>query len=199
MREQANDGSKAAIRGVVRTRRAAMSQADRAQATERLTAQLVTLTERIGARSVACFSSVPSEPDTGPFLDWAMSQGIEVLLPVSLAGSQLDWVRFEGAGAMVSGRHGITEPAGPRLGSYAVGRCDLMLVPACAVDDVGTRLGWGMGYYDRCLAALPAAIPVYAVVFDEDRYSQLPRDPHDVPISGAVSPARTTAVLSGTG
>ena len=199
MREQANDDSKATIRSRVRSRRVAMSPRDRARATGQLTEQLIALTERLGARSLACYSAVSSEPDTGPFLEWAAGAGLEVLLPVSLAGSQLDWVRFEGPGALVPGRHGIAEPAGPRLGPDAASRCDLMLVPACAVDDRGTRLGWGMGYYDRCLAALPAATPVYAVVFDEDRFERLPRDPHDVPVTGAVSPSQTTAVLSGTG
>lgn len=186
--------SKAAIRRGVRARRGAMPQADRTKATAQLTARLIALTQELGARSVAAYSAVPSEPDTGPFLEWAFANGVDVILPVSLPDSQLDWVRYSGADHMVAGRHGITEPLGPRLDGAAIAGVDLMLVPACAVDDAGTRLGWGMGYYDRCLAQLPTGLPVYAVVFDDDRYAALPRDPHDVAVAGTVSPGSLTRV-----
>lgn len=196
MREDPDLKSKAAIRRSVRARRGAMPQAVREDATAQLTARLIALTEALGARSVAAYSAVPSEPDTGPFLEWALTQGIDVILPMSLADSRLDWVRYTGADSLAAGRHGITEPVGPRLGGDAAAGVDLMLVPACAVDEAGTRLGWGMGYYDRCLAQLPASIPVYAVVFDDDRFATLPHDPHDVAITGAVSPGSVTRVLS---
>lgn len=198
MRDEPDLVSKAAIRRSVRARRRAMPQTDRERSTAQLTARLTALVEATGARSVAAYSAVASEPDTGPFLNWALAHDVDVILPVSLAGSQLDWVRFTGAEGLAAGRHGITEPLGPRLGAAAAADVDLMLVPACAVDDAGTRLGWGMGYYDRCLSLMPATVPVYAVVFDEDRYPLLPRDPHDVAVAGAVSPGALTRFLSGT-
>ena len=188
--------SKSVIRRSVRARRRAISPQARASATAQITSRLIALAQALGARSVAAYSAVASEPDVSPFLEWALAHDVEVLLPVSLADSQLDWVRYTGPQGLAPGRHGIAEPLGERLGSGAAHGVDLMLVPACAVDDSGTRLGWGMGYYDRCLAQLPATTPVYAVVFDEDRYPDLPRDPHDVPISGAVSPGALTRVLS---
>lgn len=199
MQEDPDLLSKAAIRRSVRARRIGMPQADRAYATNQLTTRLTELVQSVGARSLAAYSAVLSEPDTGPFLEWALAHGIDVLLPASLQDSQLDWVRYTGPEGLVHGRHGIAEPEGPRLGGGAPAGVDLMLVPACAVDVAGTRLGWGMGYYDRCLAQLPATVPVYAVVFDDDRYPALPRDPHDVPVTGAVSPGAVTRVLSGTG
>lgn len=205
--------SKATIRRRVRAQRSAMSTADRAAATEQLTQQLIALTNTTAATSLACYSALPTEPDTTPFLAWAAAQGIEVLLPVSLPDARLDWARYEtgagaasGAGSSRPGRHGISEPGGPRLGEGAAARSELLLIPACAVDPRGTRLGWGMGYYDRFLAGVlagtatgtPAAPPVYAVVFDADRFPALPRDTHDVPITGAVSPGEITTVPSST-
>ncbi|MBP1327146.1 5-formyltetrahydrofolate cyclo-ligase [Leucobacter exalbidus] len=190
--------TKAEIRAFVRRGRAAMTAADRMIATKQLTRRLISLVERSAATSVACYSAVPDEPDTGPFIDWALTQGLEVLLPVSLPDAQLDWVRHEGA-PLVPGRHGITVPTGELLGGDAPARTDVLLVPACAVDSCGTRLGWGMGYYDRCLVQLPATLPVYAVVFDADRLPQIPRDPHDIAVTGAVSPGAVTTSLSRTG
>ncbi|MHA3682833.1 5-formyltetrahydrofolate cyclo-ligase [Leucobacter sp. HY1908] len=182
------DTDKAAVRRAVRARRAAMSPSERALATQALTAHLISLTRQLGARRVTCYSAVPHEPDTGPFLEWTVAAGLEVLLPVSLTSSRLDWVLHEGAASLAPGRHGILEPQGPRLGEAAFAQADLVFVPACAVDTQGTRLGWGMGYYDRALARLPRTTPVYTVVFDTELVAALPRDSHDVAVTGAVTP-----------
>ena len=190
--------AKRTIRAAVRTRRAAMTASERAEAKEGLTRELIGLAERFGARSVGCFLSTADEPDTGPFLDWAAARGIEVLLPISQPDRTLRWAAHGGADP-IPGLHGIPEPPGERLPASVVAGVDLMLIPACAVDVHGTRLGWGLGYYDRCLAALPQRPPVYAVVFDADLLPAIPRDPHDVPIDGAVTPGGVLGFSAGSG
>ena len=65
-----------------------------------------------------------------------------------------------------------------------------MLVPALGVDRRGMRLGRGAGYYDRSLLfAAPDAV-LLAVVRDEELVECLPGQPHDVRMSGALTPAR---------
>jgi len=66
---------------------------------------------------------------------------------------------------------------------------DAVICPAAAVDDSGTRLGWGGGFYDRFLGDLPAGTPVFALVFDDDVVSELPCAQHDVPVWGVVTPS----------
>lgn len=176
------------LRSRVRAQRAQRSPRDRELASERLSEALISLVSAAGARRVTAYLATPDEPDTGGFLSWALSHHVEVLLPISLRDRTLDWARHSTAGS-VPGRHGIREPAGPRLGSAAPAGAELMLIPACAVDETGNRLGWGLGYYDRCLAALEPRPPVYAVVFPEEVLPEVPRDPHDIPITGAVTAA----------
>lgn len=177
------------IRGEVRARRAAMSDEQRRAAGVALTTQLVELVESRGARSVSCYLSLPSEPDTSGFLVWAERAGIDVLLPTSLEGFRLGWIRPDGTGT-VAGAHGISEPHGELLPGDAVGEVDLMLIPASAVDAHGMRLGWGLGYFDRCLESLERRPPVFAVVHDDDVIDRVPAEPHDRPVSGAVTPSR---------
>ena len=175
------------IRDAVRARRAALGPAERHRARDGLTDQLVALVRRRGARSVSCYLPVGHEPDPTAFLDWAGSHDVEVLLPVSRADRLLDWARL-GPEGLAPGAHGIPEPVGPRLPPEAAGGVDLMLIPACAVDGAGNRLGWGLGYFDRCLARLDPPPPVFAVVHAGDVVERVPAEPHDVPVTGVVTP-----------
>ena len=77
------------------------------------------------------------------------------------------------------------------LGALAIETVDLMLIPAAAVDRRGNRLGWGRGYFDRALASMTRRPAVFAVVFDHEVLEHLPTEPHDVPLTGVVTPRRT--------
>jgi len=167
-----------------------MSAGERRAAREGLTAQLTALVSGRGARSVTCYLPRTDEPDTTGFLEWAERHDVEVLLPVARADGSLDWA-IHGTDAPVPGRHGVPEPPGTRLPGSAAERAELLLIPACSVDARGTRLGWGLGYYDRTLAGLDPLPPVFAIVFEADLVDALPREPHDVPVTGVVTPERT--------
>ena len=195
---RARDAAKRRVRSAVRAHRAERSQTDRDLGANALSAHLIRLVEAADALRVTCYLAAAEEPGTEPFLRWAAEHRVEVLLPVSLPGHTLAWA-LAGQGEPVPGRHGLREPVGPRLPATAAGTADLMLIPACSVDRAGTRLGWGLGYYDRCLAALDRVPPVYAVVFDEDLVAALPRDAHDVPVTGVVTPAGVRRFAAGTG
>jgi 5-formyltetrahydrofolate cyclo-ligase len=192
----ADETAKRAVRAAVRARRRSMSDEDRASARSELTRRLVELVERAGARSVTCFASLPDEPDTGGFLEWASAHDVAVLLPVTRPNGAMNWV-LSGEG-FVAGPLGIPEPVGPPVHPTALAGVDLMLIPACAVDRSGVRLGWGGGYFDRFLGGLVPRPPVYAVVFEEDLVPELPREAHDVPVVGVVTPGGTRR-LGGSG
>src|SRR5262249_6184501 len=66
---------------------------------------------------------------------------------------------------------------------------DVIVVPALAVDPRGHRLGYGAGYYDRALAAMPSAIPI-AVAFDFQLLAEIPVSPADVPVKWIVTDTR---------
>jgi 5-formyltetrahydrofolate cyclo-ligase len=80
---------------------------------------------------------------------------------------------------------------GELLGPIAVNDVDLMIIPAAAVDRRGMRLGWGRGYFDKTIGSMEKCPPVYAVVFDDELIDDVPRDKHDQPVSGVVTPTRT--------
>ena len=185
----AGAADKRGIRSLVRARRLARDEAARERIGEALTERLARLVSDLGARRIACYLPVAGEPDTRGFLAWAAEAGVETILPSSREDGLLDWVPA-GDGTTATGAFGIPEPLGARLPPEALGGVDLALVPACAVDGRGVRLGWGRGYFDRTLAAIGRRPQVFAVVHDDEVFETLPSEPHDVPVAGAVTPER---------
>lgn len=181
---------KAELRAAVRERRRSLTPEQLGEARSALTHQLKQLVARLKPTCITCFMPQQGEPDTTEFIDWALAQGIDVLLPSSQPDGRLDWVQMNER-AMVSGAFGISEPAGEALGTLAAERAQLLLIPAASVDVTGRRLGWGKGYFDRTLAQLSSSPEVYAVVHDHELVAELPSEPHDKPVHGVVTPQRT--------
>lgn len=143
----------------------------------------------LGARTVACLVPQATEPGSPVLLDALHVAGVRILLPVLAIDLDLDWAVFTGRSALVAGRHGLFEPSGPPLGLDAVRRADVVLVPALAVDRAGHRLGRGGGSYDRALARVRSAVPVAALLFDDELLDHVPVTDHDRNVSHVITPS----------
>lgn len=163
-----------------------MSSSERAEAAEAIALHLLATPAIARARRVACYLSMLSEPGTGPTLSSLAEHGIEVIVPITQDDHTLDWVAFDPAVPLTMTSLGISEPDGVRLGAEALASCDVVIVPALAVDHSGHRLGRGAGFYDRALAGVIA--PICAVVFVHELLPEVPHEPHDVPVQMAVTP-----------
>lgn len=180
---------KRALRAELRERRRNLTSSERTTAGVGLTRNLIELTQSTGARSVSCYLAAPDEPDTRPYLHWTAAHGIRALLPISRPDGLLDWAVSDGHEEEL-GWLGMPEPVGELLAPTAINDVDLILVPAACVDLRGVRLGWGRGYFDKTLGSMEKCPPVYAVVFDSEVIDEAPRERHDQPVDGAVTPSR---------
>lgn len=180
---------KRALRAELRERRQNLTATERESATAGLTRHLVDLTTDLSARSVSCYLSARTEPNTRPYLTWAREQDIRILLPISREDGLLDWTTGDGETEHES-ILGLPEAVGELLGPIAINGVDLILVPAAAVDKTGLRMGWGRGYFDKTLGSMEKCPPVYAVLFDGELVDQVPRELHDQSVDGVVTPSR---------
>lgn len=138
--------------------------------------------------AVACYYSVGGEPDTRGLVHALWKRGTDVLLPIFLSDGTLDWASFDGPDGLAPAGHGLWEPTGHRHGPEAPSRMDAVICPALAVDHRGTRMGRGAGCYDRALAHKGSRTPSIAVVHDEEFVTELPAEPHDVPVDAVLTP-----------
>jgi 5-formyltetrahydrofolate cyclo-ligase len=119
------------------------------------------------ADRVAGYAALRSEPPTAG----ALALCRHVLLPVLLPDRDLDWAAADGT----------------LLGPDAIAGCDVVLVPALAVDHSGNRLGRGGGSYDRALRRARGL--TIAVLYDDELVDALPAERHDVTVGAVVTPS----------
>lgn len=136
---------------------------------------------------MCAYVPVGSEPGSPELVAALHTAGHEVLLPVvPSATGPLDWAAYTGPDSLAAGPLGLLEPSGPRLGPEAIARARLVLVPGLGVDRSGVRLGRGAGHYDRTLPLAAPDVPIVIVLNDEELVDQLPAEPHDKRVTGAL-------------
>ncbi|PRC48330.1 5-formyltetrahydrofolate cyclo-ligase, partial [Mycobacterium sp. ITM-2017-0098] len=152
-------------------------------------------------RTVCAYVPVGSEPGSVEALDDLTAHGVTVLLPVAREDADgtplpLQWGKYS-QGELVAAPFGLCEPRSPWLPADAVAMASVVLIPALAVDQDGARLGRGAGYYDRTLPLADPEALLVAVVRDDELVGHLPSEPHDVPMTHALTPRRGLVALGG--
>lgn len=178
--------AKQALRARLLTHRATRPETERRSVERALAAHASA--RAAGAGAVAAYAGVGDEPRTRTLLDALRAAGTLVLLPVLAPGRTLVWAAYDGWEALETSPFGLLQPTGARQPPDALAALDLVLAPALAVDRAGHRLGRGAGYYDRALAAVPRE-RVLAVVHDDEVLADVPFEPHDRRVGGALTPS----------
>ena len=168
-----------------RNRRPLLERSDAARAIAR---HLTAAAEVRRAATVAAYVAVGAEPGTAPLLHALLAAGKRVVLPVLLPDGDLDWATYAGDQDLASAPRGLLEPVSEPLGVTAVATADVVLVPGLAVSSRGERLGRGGGSYDRALGRVPVGTPTCVLLYDEEVGLEVPVEPHDRPVTAAVSP-----------
>jgi len=174
--------SKAAWRRELRARLARVD--DPAGAGAAIRRGLEEFLARTRPERVASFAALPGEPELLPLLSgvtparWALPrvEGDRLILHQVAATAELE-----------AAAYGILEPRAdsPRVDPATI---DLFLCPGLGFDRLGTRLGRGMGYYDRLLAAARPGVPRLGVAFPEALVDELPAEAHDLPMTHLATP-----------
>ncbi len=178
--------AKAALRQTALARRDACDPALGARLGEHL---LETVPPPRGA-VVAGFWPLGREIDIRPLLAALNARGHAIVLPQTPPrGQPLIFRRWSPDAAMRREQFGTVCPEGEVLTP------DFLLVPLLAFDRTGRRLGYGGGYYDRTLGALPGRSAI-GCAYAAQEVDAVPAGPHDTRL-GAVATERGVIICGG--
>ena len=123
------------------------------------------------------------EIDILPLLHALHARGHHVALPETPPpGNGLIFRAWTPSARMLQGRYKTQHPDGQVI------LPDFLLVPLLAFNKNGHRLGYGGGYYDRTMAALPNAFRL-GCAFAAQEMDDIPTEPTDLPLHAIATEA----------
>jgi 5-formyltetrahydrofolate cyclo-ligase len=141
----------------------------------------------LAARLVAFYWPFQREFDPLPCVKQWIARGGRAALPVVVEKNRpLEFRRWRPGAKMALGVYDIPYPAEGKAVTP-----EALLVPMVGFDRAGYRLGYGGGYYDRTLAALPKKPLCIGLCFALGRIDSIHPLPHDMPMDFIVTEEMT--------
>jgi 5-formyltetrahydrofolate cyclo-ligase len=152
-------------------------------------AAMAALLEAAAPRVVALYGAMRNEVPTDDLHRRLAARGVRVAYPLVTRGRPtLSFHLVDEPGRLVPAGFGVPSPDPAAAPQVPVDALDRVVVPGIAFDRGGRRLGYGAGYYDRTVAALPA-FRLVGLAFALQVLDALPVEPHDLRLSAVVTEA----------
>jgi 5-formyltetrahydrofolate cyclo-ligase len=167
--------SKNEQRRLLRQRLAAMSDTQRAAASEQIVRRVVALDSFRAAQCVALYAALPKEPQTRSIF---LQVAHRVVFP-RVVGERMAFYQVRAWEELVPGAFGILEPDPQCCVPVTAAEIDFVLVPGVGFDRERMRLGRGGGFYDRFLEELRPGVPRVGVFFACQELDRIASEAHD--------------------
>jgi 5,10-methenyltetrahydrofolate synthetase len=137
----------------------------------------------VGGRLVSLYWPFRGEPDLRPWLGLVNERGGRTALPVVVEKARpLVFRAYRPGDRLEKGVWNIPVPV-----SGDVVLPDVVIAPLVGFDAARYRLGYGGGFFDRTLAAMPRKPLVIGVGYAMQRIDTIRPQPHDIPMDRIVA------------
>lgn len=163
--------------------RTSISAEDRSAWSERISRALEAALEPYAGRLIGFYWPFRGEYDPRTVVTAMRERGSRLALPVIVErGQPLVFREWSPGSLMVQGTWKIPMPE-----SGEAVFPDLLVVPLVGFDRQGYRLGYGGGFYDRTIAAMPKRPHTIGVGFAFGRLETIYPQPHDIPLERIIT------------
>jgi len=165
--------------------RLALSADVRGAMTQRIAEGIDAAIGDVSGKMVSLYWPFRGEPDLRAWMASVNARGGHTALPVVLAKAQpLIFRAYQPGDRLEKGVWNIPVPA---TGDPVIP--DVVIAPLVGFDAAKYRLGYGGGFFDRTLAALPRKPLVIGIGYEMQRIPTIYPQPHDVPMGVIVTEA----------
>ena len=169
-------------------RRMAVAPLDRKLWSERITDSIMQFLASKPSTLLGFYWPFRGEDDARPVAEALHAQGMRLALPVVLRmKAPLEFRAWQPGAHLKSGVWGIPIPADGEVVSP-----DVLIVPLVGFDRRGFRLGYGGGFYDRTLAAMPRRPTTLGVGFSLGMLETIHPQQHDIPMDVVITEHQAT-------
>ena len=163
--------------------RLAVDASERQARSERIAATLDRTIRKVGNRIVSSYWPFRGEPDLRNWATRLIERGGRIALPVVIKkGWPLEFRIWSPGDPLERGVWDILVPSrGPSV------QPDVVIAPVVGFDAEKYRLGYGGGFFDRTLAAMPRRPFVIGVGYATSRIETIHPRPHDIPMDVIVT------------
>lgn len=183
------------LRGLMKKMRKEHPAKERQEKSCLICKKLIASPEFQRAKTILLYCPKADEVDTWAVITEALVQEKTVCLPRTDEKSrEISAHRITGSEKLEKAAFGIFEPVADESKAVAPEKIDLIIVPGVAFDVHGDRVGHGLGYYDKFLAAAKNALKV-AIAFDFQVVNEkIVCEAHDVTVDQIITEKRHIAV-----
>jgi 5-formyltetrahydrofolate cyclo-ligase len=156
---------------------------ERARMAKNVARRLDVIIGPIGGRLVSLYWPFRGEPDLRPWMADVAARGGRTALPLVVEKARpLEFRAWQAGDPLEKGVWNIPVPAqgGPVLP-------DIVIAPLVGFDGGNFRLGYGGGFFDRTIAAMPRMPLVIGVGYAMQRIETICPQPHDIPMDAIVA------------
>jgi len=140
------------------------------------------------AKKIGVYYPIGSEIFTQDIIQELLSKGKEVFLP-KVMGESMEFRKIIDFSSLEPGNFDIMEP---KEECPVDNNLDVILVPTVGISQIGVRLGYGYGFYDRFLAKNKTV--AISLTLEKQIIKNIPKSEHDIIMDWIVTEDKMTKV-----
>ena len=149
------------------------------------------------SKTVFCFLSTLFEVQTEKIIRESLRLGKHVLVPLldpeegNLQASRIPSMDID----FMIGKYGIKQPTLKSRDIVACSNIDFVVVPGLAFDNIGNRIGYGAGFYDKFFKKISCDVTRVAVSYDFQLLNLVPHSDLDEPVHFLITETKVLRCL----